>query len=143
MVCGSSFLIGLFLIIAALAAYVRVMLFSSKCESLGWRFAIIQHVEFPPRLCLSKQVSLLSRYGIYIASEPGPPSLFLSVKAEITLRSVKRLLLISIASFYILPSLPVRFYLSDPARSTICNFDTIVLSGLSTGICSTVIVKMV
>ena len=60
-VCGSSFFTGLFRIRAALAAYVRVMLFSSKYWSLRCKHAIMQLVELPPRLCLSRHVNLLSR----------------------------------------------------------------------------------
>ena len=60
-VLGLSFFTGLFEIRAAFAAYSRVMWFSSKKWSEGWRQAIMQVVELPPRDWRSRQVSLLSR----------------------------------------------------------------------------------
>ena len=60
-VFGLSFFTGLFEIRAAFAAYSRVMWFSSKKWSEGWRQAIMQVVELPPRDWRSRQVSLLSR----------------------------------------------------------------------------------
>ena len=66
-----------------------------------------------------------------------------SVSDCITLRSVKRLLLISIDSFYATPSVLVRLWRSEPARSTIYSLLMIVLSGLLTNTCSTVMLSIV
>lgn len=102
-------------------------------------------VELPPRLCLSKQVSLLSRYGIYMSFTSYP--LFcltvFSVKAVITFLSVKRLLLISIDSFCATPSVFTKLWRSEPAKSTIYSLLMIVLSGLLANVCSTVMQKIV
>lgn len=66
-----------------------------------------------------------------------------SVKDAMTLRNVNRLLLISIDSFYARPSVFVKLYRSEPARSTIYSLLMIVLSGFETSVCSTVMLKIV
>jgi hypothetical protein len=70
--------------------------------------------------------------------------LLVVVRAVITLRRVNSDLFISIDSFYIFPSaLPVKLYLSEPAKSTICSFDIILLCGLLTCTYSTMTLKIV
>ena len=105
----------------------------------------MQLVELPPRLYRSKHVSLESLYGTYtsFALLPLFYLLVFSVSAVITLRSVNRLLLISIDSFCADPSTFVKLCLSEPARSTIYSLLMIVLSGLLTSCCSTVMQKRV
>ena len=60
-----------------------------------------------------------------------------------TFLSVKRLLLISIDSFYATPSVLTKLWRSEPAKSTIYSLLMIVLSGLLAKVCSTVMQKMV
>ena len=66
-----------------------------------------------------------------------------SVRAVMTFLSVKRLLLISIDSFYATPSVLTKLWRSEPAKSTIYSLLMIVLSGLLAKVCSTVMQKMV
>ena len=61
-----------------------------------------------------------------------------SFRAVITYLRVNKLLLISILSFYDLPSTFVYSYLSEPARSTNYNLLITILSGWLTSIYSTV-----
>ena len=71
--------------------------------------------ELPPKLSLRRQVSLESRYGIWV--------LVLSLaRALITMPRVVSDLLIFPASFNRSPEALVIFCLSDPARSTKCSF---------------------
>ena len=111
-VAGSLLTVGLFLILRALLAYFRVFNVSSNELSAGEQHAIILVLELPPKESYKILVSLLSRYGICIAF------LVSSVKAEITLPSAKRDLLIMIPSFIVAPVAPVFFARSDPAKST-------------------------
>jgi hypothetical protein len=68
------------------------------------------------------------------------PIFLLSVREVMTCLRVKRLLLISIVSL-LLP-LPVKAALSLPAKSTICNLLTTILSGDDVSTCSIVRVSM-
>jgi hypothetical protein len=60
-VTGSTFFFGKLDIYDALAAYYKVVRFSSKCLSDGARHATIRVYELPPRDCFSSYVSLDSR----------------------------------------------------------------------------------
>jgi len=104
----------LFSIILALAAYLRVLLLSSKLDSAGLMQAIIVVRELPPKLSVSIRVSLESRYGM---------CLDLLTSELITFPRVWRPLLIEIPSLAVLPVAPVFFILSLPAKSTKWNFE--------------------
>jgi hypothetical protein len=55
---GSSFLMGLLEMKDALLAYCKVLMFSSKYMSQGFKQAIMRQKELPPRLYLNKDVNL-------------------------------------------------------------------------------------
>lgn len=114
-------------------------MFSSRYFSDGCRHAIIQHNELPPKLCLSKHVNFESLYGTYT---PSFLPFAISVSADITCLSVKRDLLISIDSFYVLPYTLVWLYRSEPAKSTIYILLVMTLSGLLGSIYSSVKAKI-
>ena len=85
-------------------------------------FAIINVLELPPKLSLSKNVNLESLYltCLFFPSE-------ISTKLFMTHPSTVKDLLIFVASFNLSPAAAVYFYLSEPAKSTKCNFAVFVL----------------
>lgn len=54
--------------IYTIAAYRRVLTFSSRCMSRGDRQAIISVKLLPPRACFKSVVNLDSRYGIWASA---------------------------------------------------------------------------
>lgn len=101
--------------------------FSSKKRSAGDRHAIIRVYELPPNDCLSKDVNFDSRYGITELSLDVVRFNSFSVRAVITFLNTCNDLFISDASLACWPVAPVSDYFSEPARSTSCNFDTVIL----------------
>jgi len=115
---ASTFTTALFWIFFALLAYRRQFKLSSKLDDDGETHAIMSVLWFPPKLPFKRRVSLESRYGTKVF-----PRFFGSPRADITLPSTNKPLLISIPSLRRLPSAFVRFCLSEPAKSTKLNFD--------------------
>jgi hypothetical protein len=115
MLLASLLTIGLFLIFLALDAYFIVLRDSSIFESLGLAHAIIVVLLLPPKLSCKILVNLLSRYGINYV----PAAIFFSsVKAAITLPKASKPLFMLIPSYICLPTAPVFFMRSLPAKST-------------------------
>lgn len=115
---GSLFTIGLFFILLALLAYFREFKLSSKLLSAGLTHATISVLLLPPKLSCKILVNLESRYGICFLAAPFLPG---SVSAEITFPNESKPILMFIPSFIVLPTAPVFFKRSLPAKSTKCN----------------------
>lgn len=77
-------------------------------------------LNYPPKESFNKNVNLLSLYGTCLYLPPA-----ISTKELITKPKVVKDLLILLASFNLSPAAAVYFYLSDPARSTKCNFEDV------------------
>ena len=78
---------------------------------------------FPPKLSCSNLVSFESRYGTCLSVAVYPLAL---ANAPTTLPRASRPELIAIPSFARSPTALVRFSLSDPAKSTKLNFETVI-----------------
>mmetsp|Transcript_40057 Transcript_40057/g.77967 ORF Transcript_40057/g.77967 Transcript_40057/m.77967 type:complete len:217 (-) Transcript_40057:509-1159(-) len=140
---GSRLIIGLFLMLRARLAYLSVLSVSSKLVSDGEQHAIIKVLLLPPNESCSSRVIFASLNGTWAAF------LFSSPKAEMTLPRANNPLLMLIPSFILSPVAPVRLTLSDPAKSTKWNLDTMVscrTSALSLSstclVCTRIMLKM-
>ncbi len=117
----SSLIEALFFIILALYANLSVERVSEKAPEAGEILAIINVLEFPPSESLSKKVNLESLYLIWYYF---PSVIYTNV--FITQPKTVRDLLIFPASLSLSPTAAVYFYLSEPAKSTKCNFDVFI-----------------
>jgi len=87
-------------------------------------------------------VSLDSLYGMKLVSLPPPRLSSFSVRAVITFLRTCNDLFISEASLAYCPVVPVKDCFSEPAKSTNCNFETVILFGSFKSWDSIVIEKM-